>query len=418
MTTPEETSNRSRRIKKRMRQAASLLKDKRIYIALAAAAALVFWYRYYLVFWYRHFVRWPWSPLLVAAAGIAAWGLWRLALSAQRMAGGLAPLTEDEHGELTPKDRLELTNAARQTILQAATSLAVVLGATFTAGGLIYTALTLKTTQQGQITDRYTRAIDQLGSTKIDVRLGGIYALERLAHDSPSDVPTVANVLAAFIRVHSNSGPAPRRHPSLEGESGASNKVGQYEISADVQAALEVLRKRQINRAEQVDLHGARLPGIILDIGDDLSGADLREAFIDIDADFSHANMKKAHFTENGASFDRFSRTDLQGADFFGSDLTHADLRDADLRKAEMSDVKLANAWMNNVNLRGAQLYHVNFQGVDLNQADLRGVDLSNTTGLTRAQISKACTDSKTRLPPRLGRNFRSTATECHASRS
>jgi hypothetical protein len=34
---------------------------------------------------------------------------------------------------------------------------------------------TYRLTQQGQITDRYTKAIEQLGSDKLDVRLGGIY---------------------------------------------------------------------------------------------------------------------------------------------------------------------------------------------------------------------------------------------------
>ena len=56
---------------------------------------------------------------------------------------------------------------------------------------------------QGQLTDRYSRAIDQLGSDKVDVRTGGIYALERIATDSARDLPTVMAVLTAFIREHS-----------------------------------------------------------------------------------------------------------------------------------------------------------------------------------------------------------------------
>ena len=39
------------------------------------------------------------------------------------------------------------------------------------------------TAQQGQITDRYNAAITNLGSRSIDVRLGGIYALQRLMQD-------------------------------------------------------------------------------------------------------------------------------------------------------------------------------------------------------------------------------------------
>jgi hypothetical protein len=49
---------------------------------------------------------------------------------------------------------------------------------------------TLELTEQGQVTDRYTKAIEQLGSDKLDVRIGGIYALERIARDSASALST------------------------------------------------------------------------------------------------------------------------------------------------------------------------------------------------------------------------------------
>lgn len=54
--------------------------------------------------------------------------------------------------------------------------------------------------RQGQLTDRFSKAIEQLGSDKLQIRLGGIYALERIAHDSERDYPTVRNVLTTFVR--------------------------------------------------------------------------------------------------------------------------------------------------------------------------------------------------------------------------
>jgi hypothetical protein len=65
------------------------------------------------------------------------------------------------------------------------------------------TALTL----QGQVTDRYSKVIEQLGSEKLDVRIGGIYALERIARDSARDHPTIMEVLTAFIRESSRELP-------------------------------------------------------------------------------------------------------------------------------------------------------------------------------------------------------------------
>jgi hypothetical protein len=48
---------------------------------------------------------------------------------------------------------------------------------------------TLDATRDGQIADRYSKAIEQLGSSTIDVTIGGIYAMERVARDSPRDHP-------------------------------------------------------------------------------------------------------------------------------------------------------------------------------------------------------------------------------------
>jgi hypothetical protein len=57
--------------------------------------------------------------------------------------------------------------------------------------------------QEGQITERFTRAIDQLGSESIDVRLGGIYALDRLAKNSSKDQDAITEILSAYVRGHS-----------------------------------------------------------------------------------------------------------------------------------------------------------------------------------------------------------------------
>jgi hypothetical protein len=56
------------------------------------------------------------------------------------------------------------------------------------------------------VTDCCTKAIEQLGPGKLDVRIGGIYAPKRIACDSPRDHPTVLEVLAAFIREHPRGG--------------------------------------------------------------------------------------------------------------------------------------------------------------------------------------------------------------------
>jgi hypothetical protein len=78
------------------------------------------------------------------------------------------------------------------------------------AVGAYFTYRQLHTAREGQITERYTRAIDQLGDAELDIRLGGIYALERIARDSAADLVTIGEVLTAFVRGHA---PWPPRLP-------------------------------------------------------------------------------------------------------------------------------------------------------------------------------------------------------------
>jgi uncharacterized protein YjbI with pentapeptide repeats len=57
--------------------------------------------------------------------------------------------------------------------------------------------------ERGQATERYTRAVEQLGSGDPAVRVGALYALERIAHDSPDDRDNIYDVVCAWIRHHS-----------------------------------------------------------------------------------------------------------------------------------------------------------------------------------------------------------------------
>ena len=62
-------------------------------------------------------------------------------------------------------------------------------------------ALTEADAAERRITELYTKAVEQLGSDKAPVRLGGLYALERLAQNTRSQRPTVVNVLCAYLRM-------------------------------------------------------------------------------------------------------------------------------------------------------------------------------------------------------------------------
>jgi Flp pilus assembly protein TadB len=64
--------------------------------------------------------------------------------------------------------------------------------------------------RQRRITESFSKAVEQLGSDKLEVRLGGIYSLERISKESPDDLWMVMENLTAFVRVSSRRNAAER----------------------------------------------------------------------------------------------------------------------------------------------------------------------------------------------------------------
>ena len=72
--------------------------------------------------------------------------------------------------------------------------LAALVALLFTWMSVEQTNKDLQISEQGQITTRYNAAVTNLGSASLDVRLGGIYALQRIMQDSSRDQRTVVSV--------------------------------------------------------------------------------------------------------------------------------------------------------------------------------------------------------------------------------
>ena len=82
------------------------------------------------------------------------------------------------------------------------TALLALLAGSLAAVGAVYAARTFALNRRGQLAERFTRAVDQVGSSHLDVRLGGIYALEGIARDAPEYHGPVVEVLTAYVREH------------------------------------------------------------------------------------------------------------------------------------------------------------------------------------------------------------------------
>ena len=286
-----------------------------------------------------------------------------------------------------------------QTARDAARGRLLTLGAGLFAGAaLLFTARILVLLRRGQVTDRYTKAIEQLGSRELDVRIGGIYALEGIARDSARDHPTVMEVLTAFVREHSREQWPPPDSPratwiTWRGRFRSGGRQQERFTRPDVQAAVTVLGRRDARRDIQpIHLNGADLTGANL-TGANLSGADLTEATLR-DADLTRADLSGATLRDADLTRADLTEATPRGADLGGADLTEAtlrstDLRGADLHAATLTRATLTRATLTRAFLGGADLTEATFAGADLTGADLTSARLFRTD-LTRADLGGA----------------------------
>jgi hypothetical protein len=204
----------------------------------------------------------------------------------------------------------------------------------FTVLVVVFNARAFFLTRQGLVTDRYTKAVEQLGSKQLDVRIGGIYALQHVARDDPPYHSTIMEVLGAFIREHSRE-----QWPVPES---ADVPAPERARRPDVQAALTVIgrigrigRRDPIYDRQFINLGGADLTGADLFYAD-LTGADL------VGAHLTGANLVGAALTRA-----RLTGADLTNADLTNSDLTNADLTNATLTGARWSArAQVPDGWM------------------------------------------------------------------------
>ncbi len=237
----------------------------------------------------------------------------------------------------TPAEVAATQNEFRKTFIQ-------VVGGVFAVVALYLTWRRVRVTEQGHITDRYTKAIDQLGALtadgkpNIEVRLGAIYALERIAIDSRRDHWTIMEVLTAYVR---QNAPAPTDANPRD--------VFAMGPSTEVQAILTVLGRRRRGgwrerTGRQLKFHG-RL---------DLHGCDLRRS-----------DLTSAHFEDAN-----FFWTDMRRAVFVGS--------------------HLERAWLCDVRVEGATFDFVHVNSTGFERAHVNGATFKSAIGLNAEQIKNA----------------------------
>ena len=253
------------------------------------------------------------------------------------------------------KDLPKLENDARTTLIQGLGGLALLIG-------LYLTLRNLQLTQDKQITEHYTRAVEHLGSDQLSMRLGAIYALERISNDSERDYWTIIEILTAYVRervpikINKEEAPPPLSETPAK-------------LAIDIQAILTVFGRRSqtfgFGEHQVLDLSFTDLAGAIL------------------------------------------YRSYLERAGLMGTSLQWAYLGEAWLTGALLVGAYLENANLSGAHLRGAMLAGTNLSGANLDGADLQGAllmsaNLEGACGLTLKQLAQVATLHEAHLDPPL----------------
>jgi uncharacterized protein YjbI with pentapeptide repeats len=332
-----------------------------------------------------------------------------------------------EAGIEDPKEQIELENDLRKTYAQTLGGAILLMALLFAWKRMTTAEKIVEVSRQAQMTERFTRAIDQLGASyvtgekKFEIRLGGIYALERIARESEENHWSVVEILTAYVREDAlRKKGTDQRVETILGNGGGAKRVASSTFpqgaSADIQAILTVLGRRgmtyQDGEDHRLDLAHANLHGVVLAdanfrgavlSGSNLQGAklykvNLVDALLDEAdlyacnlnyADLQRANLRKARLEKAFLMSAKLQYGKLIGAILSGADLRGADLRGAELESAKLRGANLQRVKLSGANLGGAFLDTANLREADLERADLKMVDLREAN-LERANLEGA----------------------------
>lgn len=220
----------------------------------------------------------------------------------------------------------------------------------------------------------------------IEVRLGAIYALERIAKDSERDHWPIMEVLCAYIRNPQNSGA-----PALPESGKAHNAEWRKSIRSpriDVQAALTVIGRRSPERIQYEIVNGLRL---------NLERANLQDAVL------SHGNFSRGLFKRASLDLARIDFAELESTNFWGASMDSATfqycrLRNACFASSTLSHASIIHSSAQNCLFHKAYLYQTTFFQSNLDGARLFDTNLSQAA-IQYDQLIGTLGDKSTRVP-------------------
>jgi len=329
--------------------------------------------------------------IFILLLGIAVIPKYQAAVFQSKITSDLAAL-EAKDRVAAIRDIESYENSARTTLAQIVGGVVILFGLYFTYLNSKIAQDNLRVTEEGKLTDRFGKAVELLGNDKLDIRLGGIYALERIARDSQKDHWTVMEVLTAFIRENS--------HKKLIDQTDG-------RVREDIQAIMTVIGRRKWVETETRRLNLKKVNLAFYNLSKlNLFMANLTEASIN-GANLSESCLSKAKLFEcdlEAAVLQDadLSWTNLTGAKMIKSDLLNANLKDAFIIGADLTGADLSYAQLNDAHLNITDLQDANFNNTDIEKARL-----FSARNLTLKQVLTAKNYENALLPADVEKDYK-----------
>ena len=249
--------------------------------------------------------------------------------------------------------------------------------------------------EKGNLSERYQKGVEMVGSDEPITTIGGITILAQLAKEHPAEFNVqVTNFLAKFLRMRTRSSPSNTAPDILD-------VTAYFSQRSDSDVQLYVTK----SRGENVDLRGCFLSKMNLQNSNfanidftkakfdstDLSDANLTNSKLE-SVDFTRAVLAGANFCKSRMYKTKFTgailkdarmkkalmnHANLNGANLEGANLTGSNIEMAKLEGAVLYDANLVNVNLTGANLKNAKLCGADLTGANLRSANLDGADLS-----------------------------------------
>lgn len=257
------------------------------------------------------------------------------------------------------------------------------------------------------VTDQYMQAVGQTGHPSVDVRVGGIHLLERIAKDHPEGyAETIYEVLVSSLREHTRPNPAAAMVVAEIAAAHARKErldesLPEIEpVGSDVEAVLAVLTRNRalfdahVERLKPgagrgtgahivgLNLTGAWLGGAILDNAT-LTDVNLGDARL-VGASFAGTQLANCTFS-NGSLLDCiFDGAHLNGCGFAwatidGSSFDNAQIDNTYFGDSTILRTRFNSAKLSNIRFVFAKVSEATFEGTTIAEADFEKSQVDNT---------------------------------------